>query len=51
MARFNENSITNLSTTTKDIVNPWEVKKKTTLYVIWLNYTFHGQSELFTAVR
>ena len=52
MATVNADAIANLSTTVKDIVNQsYEKFQQTARDVIWLNYTLHGQSELFTAVR
>jgi len=52
MATVNADAIANLSTTVKDIVNrSYEKFQQTARNVIWLNYTLHGQSELFTAVR
>ena len=52
MATVNTDTIANLSSIVKDIVNQSdEWFQQTARYVAWLNYTLHGQSELFTAVR
>ena len=52
MATVNADAIANLSTAVNDIVNrSYEKFQQTARDVIWLNYTLHGQSELFTAVR
>ena len=52
MARVNAHAIANLSSIVKDIVSQsYERFQQTAREVIWLNYTLHGQSELFTAVR
>jgi hypothetical protein len=52
MARVNANAIENLSSIVKDIVSQsYERFQQSAREVIWLNYTFHVQSELFTSVR
>jgi len=52
MARVNANAIANLSSIVKDIVSQsYERFQQTAIEVIWLNYTLHGQNELFTAIR
>jgi hypothetical protein len=52
MARVNAHVIANLSSIVKDIVcQSYERFQQTATDVIWLNYTLHGQCELFTAVR
>jgi len=52
MMRVSACAIANLSSTVKVIVNQsYEKFQQTARNVIWFNYTLHGQSELFTAVR
>ena len=48
----NTNTIANLSTIVKNIViQSYDKFQETTRDILWLNYTLHGQGELYTAAR
>jgi hypothetical protein len=50
--QVNANAIANLSSIVKDIVlQSYDNFQVTTRDILWLNYTLHGQSELYAATR